>query len=95
MQLDSGEKRTSFLIGIWNFIMTPEPGFEPGSEAPQASRISNLPHSGWGHMGKWGCYYICSISYDWLSQHRATFAAEKIDLGFDAPALRSIWKARR
>ena len=26
----------------------PEPGFEPESEAPQASRISKLPHSGLG-----------------------------------------------
>lgn len=24
----------------------PEPGFEPGSGAPQAPRISKLPHSG-------------------------------------------------
>jgi hypothetical protein len=37
------------MVGIWNFILTPEPGFEPESEAPQASRISKLPHSGTGH----------------------------------------------
>jgi hypothetical protein len=27
-------------------IATPAPGFEPESEAPQASRISKLPHTG-------------------------------------------------
>ena len=26
--------------------IAPAPGFEPGSEAPQASRISKLPHTG-------------------------------------------------
>lgn len=30
---------------ILTFILTPEPGFEPGSKAPQAPRISKLPHS--------------------------------------------------
>ena len=34
------------LTFVLNLIMTPEPGFEPGSEAPQAARISKLPHSG-------------------------------------------------
>ena len=31
---------------LYDVSYTPEPGFEPESEAPQASRISKLPHSG-------------------------------------------------
>ncbi len=31
-------------------LVTPEPGFEPESEAPQAPRISKLPHSGRASM---------------------------------------------
>ena len=36
------------MIGVCIKRDTPEPGFEPESEAPQASRISKLPHSGLG-----------------------------------------------
>ena len=32
-------------VDTLTFIRTPEPGFEPGSKAPQAFRISKLPHS--------------------------------------------------
>ena len=43
----SGLKNTDKrqIITVSTYIYTPEPGFEPGSKAPQASRISKLPHS--------------------------------------------------
>ena len=41
-----------FIIRMWTSILTPEPGFEPGSKAPQALRISKLPHSDFLTVGK-------------------------------------------
>ena len=46
IRIDFGIEATANGRGIVMTSKTPEPGFEPESKAPQACRISRLPHSG-------------------------------------------------
>ena len=54
--------------------MTPEPGFEPESEAPQASRISKLPHSGTAHYAPASARWYLNALTDGNADSDCTFA---------------------